>query len=105
MVGIGILWRWPCDEEDALGGDAMFAQPARGELAPVRRFPGEVDRMYAVRKCESLAGRWTAARCDDPGRWLGSGDDTRRGAAARGHEHGIARHGVERVLDERRHAV
>ena len=93
------------DEHHTLGNDAVLAQPVRGELAPVRRFFREIEGMHAVGKRESLARRGIAARRDDPDRRLAARNDARRRAATRRHEHDVARHGVERVLDQRCDAV
>ena len=73
----------------------------RGEVAPVLRFLGEFDRVHAVGEGQSLADGRIAAHGDNPHRRIEARDHPRRGAGPRGHEHGGARHGLQRVLHDR----
>ena len=58
--------------------------------------------MHAVGKGQALADGGVAAQGDDPHRRFEARDHPRRGAGPRGHEHGGARHRLQRVLHHRR---
>src|SRR5206468_12946739 len=77
----------------------------RDPSALVVRFLREMNRMHAVRKCQILTRNGIWARCDNPDRRFKSRNSACDRAAARRHEQQVAWHRVQRVLDDRRHAM
>ena len=61
--------------------------------------------MHAVRKDQALADGFVAAQGDDPLHRREARDHPRGGAGPRGHEHGGARHRLQRVPHHRRHRL